>query len=253
MTDLNLDKKFESMLNDEHITEQSVQNFIEDNTKLFYPPFELNHGISSHQIISKFKLDTTLVTDFAYLTKSSAVWWFVLVELEHPSKKIFTGKGATSAEFNKAKHQVTTWRTFVKRNANEVIRKIDPLRKPLVENKVLFKYVLVIGRTAEFQGDQVKVDAFEELQGDDFRVLTYDSLIHAYQKRPNELLDVISQKGGKFSFKRRHRDDVNIFAWLTPNDFDLGAKDITYYKSHGYDIDSWLAGNFLFRNGRKAK
>ena len=253
MINLNLPKSFKIILNDENTTEQSVQDFIEGNTILFHPPFELNHGVSSHQLISKFQLDTTLITDFAYLTKSSVVWWLVLVELEHPSKKIFTKNGVTSAEFNAAIHQVNTWRTFVKRNAGEVIRKIDPLRKPLVRNKIFFKYVLVIGRTTEFQGDQMKVDAFEELQRDDLRILTYDSLIHAYQKKSNELLDVISQKGGKFAFKRRHRDEVDIFSWLTSNDFHLEAEDITYYKNLGYDMDRWLTGELLCRNGKKAE
>lgn len=41
-------------------------------------------------VISKFKLSNEFVTDFAYLTKSSDYWEFVLVEVEDAKKKIFT-------------------------------------------------------------------------------------------------------------------------------------------------------------------
>ena len=38
-------------------------------------------------VISKFKLGNEFVTDFAYLTKSSDYWEFVLVELEDAKRR----------------------------------------------------------------------------------------------------------------------------------------------------------------------
>lgn len=249
-SDPELIKRYIALLADESASEQSFQEFLEDNTTLFYPAYELNHGVHAGALISKLQLDTTLTTDFAYLTKSSAIWWLVFVELEHPAKQLFTKDGKASAALNAAIHQVRTWRTFVKRNSAEIVRRIDPLRKPLGKNKVSFKYMLLVGRTIEFQTDQAKVDAFEELQQDDFRILTYDSLLHRYQDRPNPSLNVLSQKGQKFGFKKRHRDNTLMFAWFGPNDIHLENEDIEYYKSQGYDMDKWLNGELLVVDGK---
>jgi hypothetical protein len=78
--------------------EQAAQDFIEAHTELFFPPHLLNHRIHLDLLVSKFRLDTTLVTDFAYLTKSSAEWYIVFVELEDPSKQLFTKKATPTAE-----------------------------------------------------------------------------------------------------------------------------------------------------------
>ena len=225
--------------------EQAAQDFIERNTELFYPPHELNHGVHLDLLISKFRIDTSLVTDFAYLTKSSGVWWLVFVELEDPAKQLFTKNAVPTAELTAAIQQVNTWRTFVKKNAAEVFRRIAPLKKPLQWNKLLFRYALVIGRTGEFRADQKKVDAFEELGRDDFRVLTYDSLISAYKNKPNPRLNVIVQTREKFAFKYRHSEDTDLFTWLSPNDFELTADEGAHYKAHGYDIDAWSRGKQL--------
>ena len=143
----NLSKEFEEVLDNEDASEQDAQDFLEKNTKMFFPAFELNHHVHLSAVISKFQLDTSLICDFAYLTKSSGEWWFVLVELEHPDKELFTDADIASAKLNAAIAQVNTWKTFIQRNSQEIIRKLSPIRKPLVSNQVYFKYILVIGRT----------------------------------------------------------------------------------------------------------
>ena len=63
-------------------TENQIQEFLEENTIFIPMPFLLNHYLHMNCVISKFKLGNEFVTDFAYLTKSSDYWEFVLVELE---------------------------------------------------------------------------------------------------------------------------------------------------------------------------
>lgn len=242
--------QFLGMLDDVSTSEQCVQDFLEEHTEFFYPPFEQNHGIEHDLLVSKFQIDTTLTTDFAYLTKSSARWWLVLVELEHPSKSILTKAGVASADLTAAIHQVNTWRTHVTRNLHDVIRRIAPLRKPMSHTKVFVKYALVIGRSKDFEGNHAKTDAFEGLQRDDLAILTYDSLVHAYQKSPNTKLDVVCHKKEKFGFKHRHRTTTDVFSWLTNNDIALEEDDIAYYKNHGYDIDQWQRGERLVAGGK---
>lgn len=245
-----LDDQFVAVLDDSTSSEQTVQEFLERNTPMFYPAYQHNHGVHLAAIITKFKLDTSLTTDFAYLTKSSAEWDLILVELEHPGKQLFTKAGIPTADLTSAISQVNSWRAFIEKHAGEVIRKIAPLRKPLTENRVRFKYVLVIGRTIAFEKNQIAVDALAQLQRDDFKILTYDSLIHAYQTKPSLTLDVLSQKGQKFAFKHRHRTATHIFSWLNSNDVHLEAEDVAFYKSHGYDMDAWLKGQSLAVNGK---
>jgi hypothetical protein len=237
--------QFKALLEENDTSEQDFQSFLENHTEMFHSPFEQNHGVEHDILISKLKIDTSLTTDFAYLAKSSAVWWLVLVEIEQPGKKLFTQAGIQTADFTAAINQVNTWRRFVERNPAEVARRIAPLKKPLPHNKLIVKYVLIYGRSNDFKNNQEKIDAFQEVQRDDFIVLTYDSLVHSYEKAPNPTLDVVRQKKEKFEFKYRHRPDTSIFAWLSHNDFDLSEPFAGYYRSRGYDIDSWLKGEPL--------
>jgi hypothetical protein len=234
-------------------TEQTFQDYLEENTTLFRPPFELNHSVHLSAVISKFKLDTSLTTDFAYLTKSSATWWLVLVELEHPNKPLFKKTPVPTAQLTAAIAQVDSWRTFVEKNPAILAQKIAPLKKPLTQNKLKVKYALVIGRTNEFAAAQAKLDALDNLQRDDFKVLTYDSLFHAFEHKANPVLDVLKQKEQKFTFKHHHRNETAIFGWLSPNEIHLESADIDYYKGEGYDMDSWLQGKLLVVNHRKTE
>lgn len=70
-------------------TENQIQEFLEENTIFIPMPFLLNHYLHMNCVISKFKLGNEFVTDFAYLTKSSDYWEFVLVELEDAKKEDF--------------------------------------------------------------------------------------------------------------------------------------------------------------------
>lgn len=93
-------------------TENQIQEFLEENTIFIPMPFLLNHYLHMNCVISKFKLGNEFVTDFAYLTKSSDYWEFVLVELEDAKKKIFTNDKENiyfHSEFNHAYDQITSW------------------------------------------------------------------------------------------------------------------------------------------------
>lgn len=96
-------------------TENQIQEFLEENTIFIPMPFLLNHYLHMNCVISKFKLGNEFVTDFAYLTKSSDYWEFVLVELEDAKKKIFTNDKENiyfHSEFNHAYDQITSWKAF---------------------------------------------------------------------------------------------------------------------------------------------
>jgi Domain of unknown function (DUF4263) len=81
----------------------------------------LNHGLHFDVMISKFPLDTSLKSDFAYRTKSTGEWYLTLMELEHPSKAIFTNNKVPtfSANFNAAIGQIDGWKAFIEQHSDE--------------------------------------------------------------------------------------------------------------------------------------
>ncbi len=130
--------------------EQVVQDYLEQHTELIPTPNRLNHHLHFQSVVSKFPLGTELTTDYLYITKSSDTWRITLVELESPDKSIFTAdtrKTTTSAEFNAALNQVRSWKHFLADNKDEVLRRLEPLLRPVNMrcNPVEFHYQLIIG------------------------------------------------------------------------------------------------------------
>src|SRR5438874_9676978 len=100
---------FRRLLANPSTGESEVQSFLEGHSELIPTPFLSNHGLHFGAVISKLPLDTSLISDFAYLTKSSRRWDLVLVELEDPGKPIFTKDprmAVFSASFNAALAQL---------------------------------------------------------------------------------------------------------------------------------------------------
>lgn len=118
-----LKQSFLDML-DNHKTENDIQRFLEEHTEMIPLPFLENHGLNDNAIITKFKLGSEMTTDFAYLTKCSDYWNFVLVELEDSRKKLFTENKQQVTfhhEFNHAYDQITAWKAYVENNRERLL------------------------------------------------------------------------------------------------------------------------------------
>ena len=75
-------KEYFSLL-EQNEKEEIYQSFLEKNTILIpTKPFELNHGVHFSLVFKKFKIGTSYISDFFYMTKSTAEWNFVFIELE---------------------------------------------------------------------------------------------------------------------------------------------------------------------------
>ena len=61
--------------------ENEIQKFLATNTELIPLPYLLNHQVHFNFIFSKLTISDSLTSDYAYLTKSSAKWVMVLMEL----------------------------------------------------------------------------------------------------------------------------------------------------------------------------
>ena len=250
--------KFKDILDNEQSIEDDIQKFLEQNTELIPLPFILNHWLHFNVVISKFKISSSLTTDFAYLTKSSDMWNLVLIELEDSKKHIFLKNNENikfSSEFNNAFDQVMEWKAYISDNKEEVLKKVKALRTPLGENMVKVKYVLIIGRNKEKDNSERKRRMFAEKSDDEIRVMTYDSLISQYKNSRYDLKKLIlSPWRDGFQTKYVPRDiDTNIFAYIKPEFLKLKKEHIVELKKQDYQIDKWKEGKFLTINSKYDK
>lgn len=251
-------KDFRKLLETEGVSESDVQNFLEKNSELVHTPFLLHHGLLYESLISKFPLDTGIITDFAYLTKCSDFWVLVLVEIEHPKKRIFTNNPrqiTTSAEFNAALSQIHTWKEFLRDNKREVVRRLKPLLRCMGNVPVFEKYVLVIGRRKELECDEGRRNRLATY-ADDVRVLAYDSLITAFESGPHLCTDknkknILALTKGKYRFKYLYREPTSMFAFLRPEHLELTARQKTFLIERGLEIHKWEKGRLLRLDGKR--
>ena len=235
--------------------EQVVQDFLETYTELVPTPFLLNHGLQFDSVVSKFPLDTALVTDMLYVTKSSDRWYVVLVEFEQPDKAIFkatTKRVQVTQQFNEALDQMGDWQTFLEANKDEVLRRLEPLLRPLGRNPVYFKYVLVLGRSANKNLTPARMAYLERLrQQRDLEVLTYDSLISYYQHGGGAKKNVLRLAGTQYEFKHMNVPPHTMLSHVGPDVFALSKGQGDILAALDYEIDRWRAGEYLAFNGRQ--
>jgi hypothetical protein len=107
--------EFERLLADSDKDENDIQAFLEQHTEfLDTSPWLLNHQLHMNCVIAKFPIGGR-TADFAYLTRSSDRWLFVLVEIERANKSLFAASSkhvGNSADFNEALAQTTVWRDY---------------------------------------------------------------------------------------------------------------------------------------------
>jgi hypothetical protein len=226
-------------------SEQTIQSFLEKHTELLPVSFERGHGLWGDFFISKFQLDTSLVTDFSYLTKDSSGWTFVFVELEQPRKRIFTKESRYlpfHSEFNAAVAQIDTWRDFVGERSAEVISRLKPFLWNLHRDPVDFKFVLVYGRDSEFKNSERKRKRFYGQNSETFKVLTYDSLVRWHSENPRDKKNILRHEGAGFTFKELQVAPLGFFDGLDSTWFTLTKPHEELLRKSGYDLDSWKSG-----------
>ena len=255
--DEGLIKQYFDVIESKNNTENKIQAFLEENSIFIPMTFLLNHHLHMNCIISKFKLGNEFITDFAYLTKSSDYWEFVLIELEEANKKIFTNDKENNyfhSEFNHAYDQITSWKAYVNKNREKILHQIDKLRIPLNENSVRFKYVLVIGRNSEKNNSEKRRVMFAEKSDSDVRIMTYDSLISQCESLPYNsekiILSTWKEQGFKIKELPKQEISTSLFAYLKPEYLKISDSDIGKLKEQDYQMDVWLSGSPLSYNDK---
>lgn len=243
-------EKFKIFLDNEKNLENDIQKFLEKNTELIPLPFIENHGLHFNLVISKFKLGNEYITDFAYLTKSSIKWLLVLIEIETPHKKIFkknkrNNRYEFSSDFNSAFDQISNWRKYCKRKKEKVLEQIKNIKKPLEENNVDIKYVLIIGKGTEYYENQEKKDMIDDKNSEDIKIMSYDSLINNFKcnsSHGEDLKKIILTPKGDNCFELKYHSNVResaVFHYMKPEYLKISEKNIKDLKKLEYNLKKW--------------
>jgi Domain of unknown function (DUF4263) len=99
--------------------EQKYQDFLEQNTQFIPREFIQNHGVHFGLVLRKLSMARDYTTDFFYLSKSSADWNGVLVEIEKPHSRYFKeNSNELHPDFTKALQQIGQWRGWFSNSEN---------------------------------------------------------------------------------------------------------------------------------------
>ncbi|UYK76875.1 DUF4263 domain-containing protein [Xanthomonas sacchari] len=247
----NIRDEFTKLLDESH-PEQTYQQFMEKHTALIPREFVQNHGIHLDMVFRKISLAKDYSPDFFYLSKSSADWNLVLIEIEKPNSRYFKEwSNDPHQDFLTGLDQVARWRAWFDNPANFsgfVDGTIAPIRVPDVmkRNKCHIKYVLVHGRRSEFEGNELRRSLIRAREADDFHIVSFDSLTEALHTktplylcvRKNEHVEIISDRF----------IDESAFAWMDPSQLKIGDNlrgDILSNKSRWYHRSLTSAGMLL--------
>lgn len=250
-------ENFKSVLRNDSLNENDIQRFLEENSELISTPFLLNHHLHFNVVISKFKISDSLISDYAYLTKSSDFWELVLVEIENPKKRIFTSSNEQikfHSDFNHAMDQISEWRSYIEDHVEEIKNRIDPLKVPLKDRPIRFKYVLIYGRNHEKENNLRRTRMFAQKTNDDVRVMTFDSLISEFEhSRFKYKKMILSHWREGYKIKLVPSDlETSIFSYLNSSNLKLSQEQKNVLIQQGYDIEKWESGYALSHNSRYA-
>ncbi|WP_169719849.1 Shedu anti-phage system protein SduA domain-containing protein [Zooshikella ganghwensis] len=236
-----------------------IQDYLEHHSELIPTPNLLNHGLHFNVIVSQFPLDTSLVADYVYLTKSSDTWRITFVELETPDKKIFSSNKKqvdTSSAFNKALSQVRSWQVFLGEHSCESMRRLEPILYPqkMRSNPVTFDFQLIVGRSAEKNSQTSRLATLNKIRGESgVSIMTYDTLISYFENGPRYKKNILALTKDKFRFKHLHVEPHLVFSYVPADSLILTTDQKAILKAWGYEIEKWEAGDLLTVNSRVTK
>lgn len=139
------------------------------------------------------------ISDFMWISSHSLTWYPTLIEIEKPSKRIFTASGVPSAEFTQARNQLAEWRTWFSKpeNVQQFISSYgipDNLRSG---RQMQLHMILIYGRREEFQNSPMRSEHRGSLlNGDDEELMSFDRL--APDRDLNEAITIRAIGSGQF-------------------------------------------------------
>lgn len=164
--------------------ESAFQSFLEANPSYVPGAFELfgtsGHYPFSQSLITQPKLNGgpfTRVPDFVWLAQDSLSFTPVLIEIESPSKKMFTQSGTPTAHFYQALNQIIEWKAILSVPEN-VLQFYNCFDIPDWIRKKIFapQYGLIYGRRSEYEKNTLLTQKRAQLAPSDVKIISFDRL-----------------------------------------------------------------------------
>ena len=247
--------EFDDLIATPKANENAIQAFLEANTMFMPTPDILNHRVHMNSVIAKFPIGERS-TDYAYLTKSSIEWRLVLVELEDSSKPIFkksSKNAALSTEFNDAVAQIDVWRDYVHQHPDRLRDKLRPLMVlvPMARHRLSVRYVLVIGRSAEFEHDDARKLRLANYGAErDLTIMTYDTIRREVAAGHNKPKAVLRANSRGYRLQSAEAMPTIMFAHMKPAELELSDVAEAALRAESYDIDAWKRNEPLVFNDK---
>jgi Domain of unknown function (DUF4263) len=224
MSPEDLKAEFLALLEQE-ANEQVYQEYIERHTRLVPREFVQNHGVHFSMVLRKAPFGSDYKSDFFFLSKSSDDWNAVFIELEKPQSRFFKDGGNDfHPDFLQALQQINQWKAWFLEEGNQkafLNGTLKAIRLPAVMalNPTYNKYVVVFGRRREYEGNEKRRMLIKALETDDFKIMTYDSLVEGLiQKR--ELFMAVRLNDHVKILSDTLVDD-SVFGWADPGQFSV--------------------------------
>lgn len=245
----------EKLLIDRDVLEGPLQTHMEEFSELIPTLHILNHDVQWNSAISKLVLKMEMEVDLAYLTKNTAMWRLVLIELKRPNEELFidTPHADFHSDTRKAIAQVQNWKDFAERHPDDVRERLRPLMHMgghWDTNPIEFEYVLIIGSNQQGRLSEPKANLVERLHSENrITLLTWDSIVRMAKYKAGKLsrLNILTHDEGRFKIKRAQAH-TNLFAEFHPDDIHLDKKEEKWFRENDYDIDAWRSGDLLKLN-----
>jgi hypothetical protein len=121
--------------------------------------------------------------------------------------------------------------------------------------QVEFRYVLVMGRRAEFDNSPRKMERYAQYEtGEkipDLRIMTYDAVASEFEYNRLTHRHTMKRKGNKFAFDRYNlAGHEHLWTHMTRDHLVLTAAQAEKARKAGVRIDEWLAGKPLSNFGQ---
>lgn len=230
-------KELMKIVNKKGNNENAIQAHYEKHPSIIPLDFILNHGLHYDIIIKKPELPNGDFADFMYLTKSSSKWYVVFIELESSNKKLFTKKNTITSELNACISQVNKWISCFDypENCVEFKKDISELLTHLPDNKIEYKFVLIIGREDEINS-QEKRDELRRYEKENFSIKNYDSKYNCFDISPRTLLS-LKRNGCYKLITCEKNSDKKLLLNLYPNNIEISDTQKEALKNEGYHIE----------------
>lgn len=173
--------------------EPLVQKFFEENPGIISGPDYIN----PNAVISKLQISTSFVSDFAYIQPTSGAHYVHLVEIEDPTKNIFTRQDQFTEAFNHAIQQVHDWIATLQRDNDYLEQVLDDAQSQFGQAEsysLVVRGQLYFGRRAEIN-NPIRRDRWQQrvrAESTFIKIRTYDGLM----ERSNPAFSQISREYG---------------------------------------------------------